>query len=100
MRRSAYDREIVRARAARARRARRRAAVPARDTAIVGHLGTPQLAALALAATTLSSLVSLCIFLTYGTTARVTRLHGAGQDRAADALASQALWLALAVGVT
>jgi len=69
------------------------------DTAIVGHLGTPQLAALALAATILSSLVSLCIFLTYGTTARVTRLHGAGQEAAANALASQALWLALAVGV-
>ena len=100
MRRSPYDREIV------------TLALPAlgalaaeplyllADTAIVGHLGTPQLAALALAATILSSLVSLCIFLTYGTTARVTRLHGAGEDRAADALASQALWLALAVGIT
>jgi putative MATE family efflux protein len=69
------------------------------DTAIVGHLGTPQLAALALAATVLSSLVSLCIFLTYGTTARVARLHGAGDHEAAGALAAQALWLALAVGV-
>ena len=27
-----------------------------------------------------SNLVALCIFLTYGTTARVTRLHGAGRD--------------------
>ena len=99
MRRSPYDREIL------------VLALPALgalaaeplyllvDTAIVGHLGTPQLAALALAATILSSLVSLCIFLTYGTTARVTRLHGAGQEGAANALASQALWLALAVGV-
>jgi putative MATE family efflux protein len=69
------------------------------DTAIVGHLGTPQLAALALAATVLSNLVALCIFLTYGTTARVTRLHGAGQDEAAAALGPQALWLALAAGV-
>src|ERR687892_227742 len=69
------------------------------DTAIVGHLGTPQLAALALAATVLSTIVSLCIFLTYGTTARVTRLHGAGDDVAANELAAQALWLALAVGV-
>ena len=56
------------------------------DTAIVGHLGTPQLAALALAATVLSNLVALCIFLTYGTTARVTRLHGAGRDADAAAL--------------
>jgi putative MATE family efflux protein len=69
------------------------------DTAIVGHLGTPQLAALALAAAVLSNLVALCIFLTYGTTARVTRLHGAGQDEAAAALGPQALWLALAAGV-
>jgi putative MATE family efflux protein len=69
------------------------------DTAIVGHLGTPQLAALALAATVLSNLVALCIFLTYGTTARVTRLHGAGQDEAAAALGPQALWLALTAGV-
>ncbi len=70
------------------------------DTAIVGHLGTRQLAALALAATVLSSLVSLCIFLTYGTTARVSRLHGAGRDADADRLAAQALWLALGVGAT
>jgi putative MATE family efflux protein len=69
------------------------------DTAIVGHLGTPQLAALALAATVLSNLVALCIFLTYGTTARVTRLHGAGRDDEAAALGPQALWLALAVGL-
>jgi putative MATE family efflux protein len=97
--RSRYDREIL------------RLAVPAlgalaaeplyllADTAIVGHLGTPQLAALALAATVLSSLVALCIFLTYGTTARVTRLHGAGEDEEAAALGPQALWLALAVGL-
>lgn len=69
------------------------------DTAIVGHLGTPQLAALALAATVLGNLVSLCIFLTYGTTARVTRLHGAGQDEAAAALGPQAFWLAAGAGV-
>ena len=99
MRRSALDREIV------------ALALPAlgalaaeplyllADTAIVGHLGTPQLAALALAATVLSTVVSLCIFLTYGTTARVARLHGAGQDVAAGAMGAQALWLALGVGV-
>jgi Na+-driven multidrug efflux pump len=34
------------------------------DTAIVGHLGTPQLAALALASTVLANLVAMCIFLT------------------------------------
>jgi putative MATE family efflux protein len=47
----------------------------------------------------LTTLVSLCIFLTYGTTARVSRLHGAGEDRAAGALAAQGLWLALGLGL-
>jgi putative MATE family efflux protein len=68
------------------------------DTAIVGHLGTPQLAALALAATVLGAAVTLCNFLTYGTTAQVARLHGAGETRRAGEIAAQALWLALAIG--
>ena len=45
------------------------------ETAIVGYLGTPQLAALAIAATRLT----LFNLLTYGTTAQVARLHGAGE---------------------
>ena len=69
------------------------------DTAIVGHLGTTQLAALALAASVLSTLTGLCIFLTYGTTAQVARLHGAGEEQRAGQLAAQALWLALAIGL-
>jgi putative MATE family efflux protein len=69
------------------------------DTAIVGHLGTNQLAALALAASVLSTLTGLCIFLTYGTTAQVARLHGAGETERAGRLAAQALWLALTIGV-
>jgi putative MATE family efflux protein len=68
------------------------------DTAIVGHLGTRELAALALAATVLTTLVSLCIFLTYGTTAQVARLHGAGDAPRAGQLAAQSLWLALGLG--
>ncbi|MCW3038104.1 MAG: family efflux transporter [Solirubrobacterales bacterium] len=69
------------------------------DTAIVGHLGTRELGALALAATVLNAVVALCNFLAYGTTAQVARLHGAGlQDRAAE-LAAQALWLSLAIGL-
>jgi putative MATE family efflux protein len=51
------------------------------DTAIVGHLGTPQLAALALAATVLSAVVGLCNFLAYATTAQVARLTAAGARR-------------------
>ncbi len=69
------------------------------DTAIVGHLGTTELAALALAATVLTSIVGLCNFLAYGTTAQVARLHGAGRTTDAGDLGAQALWLALAVGL-
>lgn len=70
------------------------------DTAIVGHLGTPQLAALAIAATLLGTAVTLFNFLTYGTTAQVARLHGAGEVAAAGRIGSQALWLSLALGGT
>jgi putative MATE family efflux protein len=69
------------------------------DTAIVGHLGTTQLASLAIAATVMSTAFTIFNFLTYGTTAQVARLHGAGRNEAAAALGSQALWLALAIGV-
>jgi MATE family, multidrug efflux pump len=69
------------------------------DTAIVGHLGTTQLAALAIAATVLSTAFTVFNFLTYGTTAQVSRLHGAGRDGEAAALGSQALWLAAAIGL-
>src|SRR5215208_7216659 len=68
------------------------------DTAIVGHLGTVQLAALAIAATVLSTAFAVFNFLTYGTTAQVARLHGAGHDEEAAAMGSQALWLALGIG--
>ena len=68
------------------------------DTAIVGHLGTPQLAALAIAATLLSTGLTLFNFLTYGTTAQVARLHGAGEEAAAGRLGTQALWLSVALG--
>ena len=97
-RRSPYDREIL------------ALAVPALgalaaeplyvlvDTAIVGHLGTTQLAALAIAATVMSTAFTVFNFLTYGTTARVARLHGAGQAEEAARLGSQAMWLSLAVG--
>jgi MATE family, multidrug efflux pump len=68
------------------------------DTAIVGHLGTTQLASLAIAATILATAFTIFNFLTYGTTAQVARLHGAGRDTDAAALGSQALWLALGIG--
>jgi putative MATE family efflux protein len=99
VRRSKYDREIL------------RLAVPALgalaaeplyilvDTAIVGHLGVAPLAALAIAGTLLTGAFTLFNFLTYGTTAQVARFHGAGDERTAALLGVQALWLASAIGV-
>jgi len=69
------------------------------DTAIVGHLGRPQIAALGLAGTVLSGAFTIFNFLTYGTTAIVARAAGAGQQERAARLAAQALWLSLAIGL-
>jgi putative MATE family efflux protein len=68
------------------------------DTAMVGHLGTEQLAALAIAATLLTGAFTLFNFLTYGTTAQVARLSGAAEHGQAGSLAAQALWLASGIG--
>ena len=53
------------------------------DAAIVGHLGTPELAGLGIAAVVLQTAVGLCIFLAYGTTASVARRVGAGDEKGA-----------------
>ena len=68
------------------------------DTAIVGHLGRSQLAALGIAAVVLTSLFALFNFLQYGTTAQVGRASGAGEAQTANRLGAQALWLSLAIG--
>ncbi|MGI9597758.1 MAG: MATE family efflux transporter [Acidimicrobiales bacterium] len=69
------------------------------DTAIVGRLGTNELAGLALASAVLLSVHTLTLFLAYGTTATVARLIGA--DRRTDAAfqSVQGLWLAITLGV-
>ena len=47
----------------------------------------------------LGTLVSLCIFLAYGTTASVARQVGAGNTRGALAQGIDGLWLAALIGV-
>ncbi|MFD2422610.1 MATE family efflux transporter [Amycolatopsis pigmentata] len=68
------------------------------DTAVVGHLGALPLAGLALGGVVLSQVSTQLTFLSYGTTSRTARLHGAG--RRADAVGEgvQATWLAIVVG--
>jgi len=68
------------------------------DTAIVGHLGTTQLASLAVAATVLGTGFTIFNFLTWGTTAQVARLHGAGLEGEAARVGAQAQWLSLVIG--
>ncbi|MFE3141521.1 MATE family efflux transporter [Streptomyces scopuliridis] len=68
------------------------------DSAIVGHLGTPQLAGLAIAAALLTSAVSIFIFLAYATTAAVARRVGAGDLQAAIRQGMDGIWLALLLG--
>lgn len=69
------------------------------DTAIVGHLGTSELAGLALASTVLLTLHALLIFLAYGTTGAIARMIGAGRTGAAAHRSIQALWLAVLLGL-
>ncbi|GLW12458.1 MATE family efflux transporter [Microtetraspora sp. NBRC 13810] len=69
------------------------------DYAIVGRLGTTSLGALGVAGAALTTLVNLCVFLAYGTTASVARQIGAGNTRRALGQGIDGLWLALAIGV-
>jgi putative MATE family efflux protein len=99
LQRSPYDREIL------------RLAVPAfgalvaepvyilTDTAIVGHLGTEQLAGLAVASAILLTAYALLVFLAYATTGAVARLIGAGAQREAAHQGLQGLWLGAGLGV-
>ena len=68
------------------------------DTAIVGHLGRPQLAGLGLAGVVLGTAYGVFNFLAYGTTSVVSRASGAGQHERAARLAAQALWAAVGIG--
>ena len=69
------------------------------DTAVVGRLGAVPLAGLAVAGVVFAQVTSQLNFLSYGTTARAARLHGAGRRSAAVGEGVQATWLALAVGL-
>lgn len=68
------------------------------DAAIVGHLGTSELAGLGVAAVVLQTAIGLCVFLAYGTTASVARQLGAGDRAAALAQGIDGVWLAVVIG--
>jgi putative MATE family efflux protein len=68
------------------------------DTAVVGRLGAVSLAGLAVAGVMFAQVTGQLIFLSYGTTSRAARLHGAGRHGAAVGEGVQATWLALGIG--
>lgn len=69
------------------------------DTAIVGHLGTQQLAGLSVAGTVVQTVIGLMIFLSYSTTPAVARFFGAGKLKAAYEKGRDGLWVALMLGL-
>ncbi|MFJ9176918.1 MATE family efflux transporter [Streptomyces sp. NPDC102360] len=68
------------------------------DSAIVGHLGTSQLAGLAVASALLQTAVSIFVFLAYATTAAVARRVGSGDLKSAIQQGMDGIWLALFLG--
>ncbi|WP_435591821.1 MATE family efflux transporter [Nocardia sp. bgisy118] len=69
------------------------------DLAVVGRLGALALAGLAVGGLILAQVSTQLTFLSYGTTARAARRHGAGDERGAVAEGVQATWLAVLVGL-
>ncbi len=69
------------------------------DSAIIGHLGTTQLAGQGVASAALLTAANLFVFLAYGTTSIVARQVGAGSQRAAVSAGVDGLWLAIGIGL-
>ncbi|KQU53759.1 MATE family efflux transporter [Rhodococcus sp. Leaf278] len=69
------------------------------DAAVVGRLGALALAGLAIGGLVLAQVSTQLTFLSYGTTARAARMHGAGREHDAVGEGVQATWLAFGVGV-
>jgi len=69
------------------------------DTAVVGNIGTAELGGLGLATQVIGTVLSISLFLAYGTTSAVSRLLGAGRERDAANQAVQGLWIAVGAGI-
>ncbi|MFC6012710.1 MATE family efflux transporter [Nocardia lasii] len=69
------------------------------DIAVVGRLGALALAGLAVGAVILGTVSTQLTFLSYGTTARAARRHGAGDRTGAVEEGVQASWVGVVVGL-
>ncbi len=68
------------------------------DSILVGHVGTSQLAGLAIGSTVLTLVVGICVFLAYTTTAVTGRAMGAGERAQGLRLGVQGMWLGALLG--
>lgn len=68
------------------------------DSTLVGRLGATELAGLSLASTILMTVVGVCIFLSYATTAATARYFGAEKPSKAISLGLDGLWLGAGLG--
>ncbi|WP_122819680.1 MATE family efflux transporter [Varibaculum vaginae] len=68
------------------------------DSVLVGHLGTLELAGLAIGSTVLTLIVGICVFLAYTTTAVTGRAVGAGNRAEGLQLGIQGMWLGTLLG--
>lgn len=69
------------------------------DTTMIGRLGVEPLAGLSLAATILTTLVGICIFLSYATTAATARFVGAGKPALGMRQGLDGMWLGVGLGL-
>ena len=69
------------------------------DTALVGHLGAPELGGVAVGTAAFTASFWIFSFLAYGVTPSVARALGSGDEEGAAAVGVQALFLALGLGV-
>lgn len=69
------------------------------DSAIIGHLGTAQLAGVGISATVVQTVVGLMVFLAYSTTPAVARHLGGGRLKRALEVGRDGLWTALGLGL-
>lgn len=69
------------------------------DSAMIGHISARALAGLSLASTLLTTAVGLCIFLTYSTTAAISRLDAQGRTREALEKGIASIWIGFFTGL-
>lgn len=69
------------------------------DSALIGHLGTAQLAGVGVSATVVQTVVGLMVFLAYSTTPAVARHMGGGRLKQALEVGRDGLWTAAGLGL-